>query len=90
MAMEVGKHDFDGNCAPGAPGVLTYSGQETFSVGIFEWVQRSGGTGCKRGPVKVRVKGRFADPEKVYAKARTIVGELDAGTYSGSKSVTVV
>ncbi len=27
--------------------------------------------------------------EKVYAKAREIVTQLDAGTYSGPKSVTV-
>ncbi len=47
------------------------------------------GKGCKRGAVKVRVKGPVNDPEQVYAKARTIVGELDAGTYTGPKPVTV-
>lgn len=38
MVMEAGKHDFEGSCAPGAEGVLMYCSQETFSVGIFEWV----------------------------------------------------
>lgn len=89
MAMEAGKHGFDGDCAPGAAGVLKNSVQETFSVGIFEWVPKSSGKGCKRGAVKVRVKGPFGDPEKVYAKARTIAGELDAGSYAGPKNVTV-
>lgn len=89
MVMAAGKHDFDGNCAPSADGVLTYTAQETFSVGIFEWVPTSSGKGCKRGAVKVRVKGPFSDPEKVYSKARAIAGELDAGTYAGPKNVTV-
>lgn len=89
MTTEPGKHDFEGSCAPGASGVLKNSLQETFSVGIFEWVPKSGGKGHKRGAVKVRVKGPFHDPEKVYSKARAIAGELDAGTYVGPKNVTV-
>lgn len=53
---ELGKHGFSGSCAPG--NAFAHSGQETFSVGIFEWLPKSSGSGLKRGPVKVRVKGR--------------------------------
>ena len=87
--MEAGKHDFDGNCAPGAAGEIKYFAQDTFSVGIFQWVLKSSGKGCKRSAVKVRVKGSFDRPAGVYAKAREIANALDAGTYSGPKNVTV-
>lgn len=82
-----GKHDFEGNCAPEETG--TIRNQETFSVGIFQWVPKSSGKGCKRSAVKVRVKGPFHKPSAVYAKAGEIVSALDAGTYSGPKNVTV-
>lgn len=85
--MEAGKHDFEGNCAPGETG--TIRNQETFSVGIFQWVPKNSGKGCKRSAVKVRVKGAFDRPAGVYAKAREIANALDAGTYSGPKNVTV-
>lgn len=81
-----GTHEFDGACAPGSG---AWSSQQTFSVGIFERVQKARGAGSKRGKVKVRVKGDVSQAEKVYAKAREIVTQLDAGTYSGPKSVTV-
>lgn len=87
--MEAGKHDFEGSCAPGTDGVLKHSTQETFSLGIFQWVPKNSGKGCKRGAVKVRVKGPFHKPTDVYAKAGEIVAALDAGTYSGPKNVTV-
>lgn len=51
-----GKHGFYGSCAPGTAGVLHYSAQETFSVGIFQWESKNNGRGCKRRAVKVRVK----------------------------------
>ena len=85
LIAEAGKHGFDGNCAPGALG--TIRNQDTFSVGIFEWLPKSGGKGCKRSTVKVRVKGCFSDPDKVYAKAREIASLLDEGQYIGPKTV---
>jgi len=53
-------------------------------VGIFRW----NATPCGSSPVKktaalVRVSGSIMAPEAVYEKARAIVTELDAGTYSG-------
>lgn len=87
--MKIGTHDFEGGCAPGAANVLAYASQETFSVGIFEWISNSSGKGCKRSAVKVRVKGAFSNPEAVYAKAREIVSLLDKGVYAGPKNVTV-
>jgi len=81
-----GTHDFDGACAPGSG---SWASQQTFSVGIFERVQKARGVGTKRGKVKVRVKGDVSEAEKVYAKASEIVTQLDGGTYSGPKSVTV-
>lgn len=85
--MKVWQHDFDGSCAPRANGVPKYTAQETFSVGIFQWIPRHNGEGCKRSAVKVRVKGRCNRPDSVYAKAREIADALDAGTYVGPKSV---
>ena len=84
--MEEGKHDFDGSCAPF--GREAFFGQKTFSVGIFQWLRKSSGKGLKRGPVKVRVSGYVSDADKVYARARLIVGELDRGEYRGTKNVT--
>ena len=84
-----GKHGFYGSCAPGTAGVLHYSAQETFSVGVFQWESKNNGRGCKRRAVKVRVKGPFGNPSAVYAKANQIVAALDAGTYVGPKNVTV-
>jgi len=37
----------------------------------------------------VRVKGLVSDPQAVYDAAQRIVEQLDAGTYSGPKNVTV-
>ncbi len=91
MQDMIGRHDFSGACAPGPQqdkwaeaGLF-----RTFSVGIFEALPRASGNGTKRGPVKVRVIGSMSDPEAVFARARLICAQLDAGTYSGPKSVTV-
>lgn len=81
------RHAFSGQCAPGGgPG---WSSQQTFSVGIFQWVAKADGVGLKRGAVQVRVRGWLSEAEAVYAKAREIVAALDAGEYKGSKSVVV-
>lgn len=86
---EAGQHGYDGACMPGGAHECKSFMQETFSVGVFEWVAKSSGKGVKRGPVKVRVRGPFSEPEKVFDKAREIAAALDAGTYSGPKNVTV-
>ena len=71
---KAGEWDFDGSCAPGG----SYAGWQTFSLGIFQWVPKSGGKGLKRSKVTRRVKGYTSQPEEAFAKARTIVAELNA------------
>lgn len=64
-----------------------YNIYTTFSVGIFRW-DESGSDRVQRTGALVRVSGSTSNAEAVYAKARAIVAELDAGTYSGPKQVT--
>ena len=80
-------HGFDGSCAPTAP--KGWEGQIGFSVGVFEWLPKSGGKGLKRSAVKIRVKGFVRDAEKVYARARELCLALDAGQPIKQKSFTV-
>jgi hypothetical protein len=84
--VKVGAHDFDGFCAPKIGQASPWT---TFSVGIFEWVAKRNGKGLKRGRVKVRVIGPTSHPDIVKLKAAEIVLELDAGTYTGPKSIVV-
>jgi hypothetical protein len=51
---------------------------ESFSLGIFQWVPKKGGRGVKRGKVIRRVKGRTANPDEAFEKARQIVAGLNA------------
>lgn len=79
---KVGTHGFNN----GRP----YAICETFSVGIFQWVATpSGSFPVKKSAAQVRVSGPTSNPEAVYAKARAIVAELDAGTYSGPTRVSL-
>lgn len=87
-APEVYKHGFDGSCAPSTPGA-GWSGQIGFSVGVFQWLPKSGGKGVKRGPVKIRVKGYMKDADKVYAMANELCAKLNAGWVPDRKSMTV-
>ena len=61
----------------------------TFSIGIFQWIKkRSGKDGeVKRGRATVRVRGYTRSSEPVFAKAKLIIQELEAGTYNGPKTV---
>jgi len=81
------KHGFDGSCAPTAP--RAWSSQIGFSVGVFQWIPKSGGKGLKRSAVLVRVKGFVRDAQKVYEKAREICAKLDAGEIIDRKSISV-
>lgn len=62
--------------------------QVTFSVGCFQWVQSKTGR-PKRSKAKVRVRGLCQSSDAVFAKAREICEQLDAGTYRGPKTVFV-
>jgi hypothetical protein len=81
-----GKHAFAGACEPSMSRMYS---QQTFSLGVFEWLPRTNGKGVKRGKVKVRVMGSVAFPEVVRAEASAIAVELDAGIYRGPKRVEV-
>lgn len=60
--------DFDGSCVPDGP--QSFSGQETFSVGIFQWIPTKSGTSLKRGKVVKRIRGHVSEKHKVIADAR--------------------
>src|SRR3990172_3685406 len=84
----VGKHGFDGACRPGGQGEFKFTTQNSFSLGIFEWM-KSKSEQPKRGKVKVRVVANMHDYDAACAKARQIAAMLDTGTYSGPKTVRV-
>lgn len=86
-APEAHKHGFDGSCAPGVS--VGFTGQIGFSLGVFQWVPKSGGKGLKKSAVKVRIKGWVRDAEKVYSKAREVCQKLDAGETISQKSISV-
>ncbi len=70
--------DFDGACAPTDRGSRSgWPGQETFSVGIFQWLPKSRGKSLKRGKVIERIRGRVQEAEQVYSRAQARVRELD-------------
>jgi hypothetical protein len=85
---EIGKHAFDGACAPREGANI--SGQGTFSLGIFEWIPTANKKGVKRSAVKVRVKGWVSSSGMVYAAARRIVKRLDEGKYTGPKILSLL
>lgn len=74
-----GLWDYDGACKPNPvteQPVLGGSWQ-TFSVGVFQWVAKSRGTGVKRGKVVKRISGPVSDPASVYAKAEAFCVEKE-------------
>lgn len=87
--MEAGKHGFSGSCAPDSGHQFRAEHFQTFSLGIFEWVNKASGRGVKKGPVRVRVCGATSNAEAVKAKAEEIAKLLDSGTYSGPKNVKI-
>jgi hypothetical protein len=81
-----GTHQYNGAHAP-VQGQIHWN--TTFSLGIFEWVPKVNGKECKKGKVKVRVRGLCNNAPGVFNVADRICKELDAGTYTGKKTVTV-
>ena len=65
--------DFDGACAPGN----AHGRYETFTLGIFQWIPKASGKGLKRGKVIRRVEGRTDSPDEVFARAQTIVDQMN-------------
>ena len=79
------KHDFSGSCVPGQG-----SWNQTFSVGIFQWIPKSSGKGLKKSAVKFRVSGPSSEKDVVFRKARQICDDMDKGTFKlKTKSMTV-
>jgi hypothetical protein len=83
--MNLYEYDFDGSCAP-YHNVIRY---KTFSVGIFQWLPKSGGKGLKKSPVIVKICGRSDRPGEVYEKAHEICGRLRDGEYEGPRKLWV-
>lgn len=81
----IGTHGIAGKCLPDR----AWPSQETFSLGVFEWLPTKDGHATKRGKVKVRIVGSVSHPEAVKRKATEIAAQLDAGTYAGPKTVRV-
>lgn len=79
-------HDFNGECAPGN---LNYFSNETFSVGIFQWIPKTSGKGLKKSSVKFRIKGFCSNPEKVYDAANRFCDLMDNGWIPDKKSMTI-
>ena len=82
---EAYKHDYSGEYSPSKNGT---SWNQTFSVGCFQWLPKSG-KGLKRGRVKFRVKGGVRLADKVYVVAEQFCRDLDNGWIPTRKSMTV-
>ena len=81
-----GKHDYD---EQKARRFASLSGRLTFSIGIFQWELKANGKTMKKGKTVVRVKGSTSEQTKVFTKAEEILLQLDDGTYTGKKSITI-
>jgi len=71
----IGQYDFSGQCAPGQ--AWNYSGQQTFSVGIFQWI--AGSKKPKKSAVICRVKGYTLKQSAVYTFATQLCEDLNTG-----------
>lgn len=81
----VGKHDFD---KESAERFASY-GCKTFSVNIFQWGIKSNKKEMKPLKCVVRVNGKPADKDKIFAICENIVKDLDNGEWDGRKTVSV-
>ena len=74
--------DFEGKCAPYRDGSNpAFPTQETFALGIFQWVRRGKngtGKGLKPGKVQQRVKGRVDAAFEAYHEAERLCAERNA------------
>lgn len=89
MKKEAYKHDYSGSFIP-IDGHGRICSQETFSVGIFQWVPKSSGEGLKKTAVKYRVRGYVAQDKAVYKRAEEICSRMDNGTWVYNKKSEMV
>lgn len=81
---ELGKHGFDGACAPHRTSVRS---NETFSLSVFKWEATKNGKGLKKGRTIVRIIGTGYSPLPAYKRAIAVIDQLDAGTYNDPRKV---
>ena len=81
----VGKYDYDKQSAEH----FASWGGNSFSIGIFQWLLKSNGKEMKRGKVIVRIHASPSQIEKAFETAEEIIRQLDAGKWTGKKSVTI-
>jgi hypothetical protein len=58
--------DYDGGCRPMGDGPHW---NQTFSVGIFQWVPTANSKDIKRSRAVKRISGSSSNPQEVYARA---------------------
>jgi hypothetical protein len=75
-----GTWDFYGHLDPNKPNPNSF--QETFSIGIFQWVNKKNGDGTKRSKVIKRVRGWVSFPEDARQMAKRIVEDMNAAQQS--------
>jgi len=63
---KLGDWDYDASFRPDGK---EYFNNRTFSVGIFQWIQKANGKGIKRSAVKKRIRGYSINPGDVYKRA---------------------
>lgn len=70
--------DYDGSCAPEKFKAKGWSiaPNQTFSVGIFQWIPKKYGEGLKRSRVMKRMRGYSNQPEELYERAGKYVATL--------------
>ena len=73
-----GEWDFDGSCAPKEDSSGRSYGQETFTLGCFQWVKMARGKRLKKGKVQYRVKGHVTEAAEAYRKAREYCAKKNA------------
>lgn len=75
--------DYDGACSPAA---LGHAGQETFSLGIFQWIPKANGGGLKRGKVIRRIRGRCDNAAAVFDVAIALCKSMNESTQAASEA----
>jgi hypothetical protein len=80
-----GRHDWSGMWDPHQ----MQGSHVTFSVGIFQWRDKTFKKGLRRGEVVLRIKGWCSDPQRVYDTAELWCDKLDNGEDPGVKTLSV-
>lgn len=82
---KAGFHDFDRSSLK----FRLDEGVDSFTISVFQWGVSVDGKKLKRGKSKVSVRGLRVHRDMVHSKALEVLEALDAGTYTGPKSMFV-